>query len=196
MKIGNKILLYVGLPIVFTTGIITGRIVKDFPYIKWDNKVDFVSALGLLVTISISIMIPFFVKKIIDDKRGIKSFLVEEVKDLIKITSSIRDVISNAYSISKFEASEKDKIIYTFHLAELKIESIAKQLEISFESQSPNVIKKLKEALSVYKRYLTDGEMMISTFNKIDDHFYRENSNEYSKIETNFKTVIHSIHKF
>lgn len=196
MSTGNKILLWIGFPLVFVVGIITDRIIKDFPYIEWDNKVSFISALSLIITIVISIMIPLFIKKLIDDNRDIKTFLVEEVKDLIKVVSSIRDIISNAHSISEFKRSDCDEIIYIFHSAELKVESIEDQLEISFKKQSQDTIQNLKNALSIYKRYLTDGEMMISTFDKVNDNFYKENNNEYSKVETAFKKAIHSIHKY
>lgn len=192
----NKILFFVGFPVTLLLGIVIGRIIKDFPLIAWDNKVSFTSALSLIVTVGIGVMIPFFVKKLIDDNRGIKCFLVDEIKDLIIIVSKIRDIISSAYSVSKFEVSDRDKIIYQFHAAQLKVDSIEDQLKISFKKQSPKLVAELKSCLSAYKEYLTDGEMMVSTFNKITDHFYKESSNEYSKIETGFKKTIHRIHKF
>ena len=197
MNTGNKIFLWIGFPATFLIGILAGKTIEYSHYIKWDNHIGLVSGLSLIVTTAIGVMIPFVIKKLIDDNRGIKFFVVEEVKDLIKIVSSIKDIISNAHQKSKFEALDKDKIIFLFHLAELKIGSIADQLEISFKKQSPKIIQKLKDALSEYKRYLTDNSgMMISTFNQVDDHFYQENSNEYSKVETSFKTTIHLIHKF
>lgn len=154
------------------------------------------AVLSWLTTIGIALAIPFLVKKGIDDNRGIKSFLVDEVKELIEITKSIKEVVSSSYSSGTFQPSDKDTILTNFHSAQQKLGSIQDQLKISFESESKKTIEDMKSALSNYKQYLTGGEMMWSSFTSVSHSFNNENNSEYSKMETILKASIHHIHKF
>lgn len=192
----NKVLFLIALLIVFLAGILVGRCVKDFPLIEWKHEVDVVSGLSLLVTIGIAIIIPLTVKKLIDDNSGIKSFLIEEVKDLIKVFGAIKAVVSDAHTCGSFTPKNRDDINYLFHEAESKIDSIQGQMEISFKSHSQDITDGLKSDLLAYKDYLTGGELMHSSFDKVDERFYRENNNKHSLAETGLKKAVHKIYRF
>ena len=185
-----------GFVLFLGIGIVLGKIISNFPYIEWDKKIEAMSVISWLTTIGIAVAIPFLVKKGIDDNRGIKSFLIDEVKDLIQLVKSIRDVIISAYEKGKFEEADRDQVLNLFNSAQQKVGSIQQQLEISFKEDSYEVVVDMKAALSGYKDYLTGGEMMQSSFNKVSYNFYNENNSEHSKIETTLKTLIHRMHKF
>lgn len=180
----------------FILGILLDRCFKNFPYLELDPKVGVLDLATLLITIAIAFMIPIFVTKIIEDKKGIKIFFVDEVKELIFILSEIKKVISDAHGLGEFKPTDRDKINYIFHTAELKIVSIREQVEIAFKNKAEETGTALVDSLFEYKDYLTGGELMLSTFVKVDERFYKENNTHYSKLETKLKTLTQKIYKF
>lgn len=191
----TKIILGVVLFVVFCVGLTIGLIWKDLPLVKFNPEIKIYEVANLLLTLAIGITIPLLVKKWIEDNRSVKSSLVDEIKNIIGTLDKIKTLISNCHSCSAITKEQKDEINYLFHKSELQINSLNEQLKISFEPQSKIIIDKLKENYHVYKDYLTGGELMLSSFVKVDDRFYREHNTEQSKIETYLKTVIHQIHK-
>ena len=189
IKIAIAVLLFLG-------GFVFGVFVRFFHHFILSNQIHFFEVANFVLTASIGVAIPFLVKKRIDDNRSIKSFLVDEVKELISLVDEIKQIVSGCFLAGAISKDDKDKIIYLFHRAELKLASIERQATISFKKESPSIIADLKKSLGDYHDYLTGGDLMISTFRKVDSRFYRENNNEHSKIETNLKTSIHKIYKF
>lgn len=167
----------------------------DFPYLTLDNEVNVIDAATLFFTIFIGLMIPIWVQKIMEDTKGIKVFFVDEMKELIQIFEALPSLLSESYSLGKFKKEDRNKIIHVFHDAEVKIVSIEAQLNVSFKKESVELCKKMKELLLAYKNYLTGGELMVSTFNKIDERFYRENKAEYNKLASGLKVLIQDIHR-
>lgn len=190
--ITNPVLISFGLGLGI--GVLLDRCFKDFPYLQLDPKIGILDIVTLLITITIAFMIPFFVTKILDDKKGIKNLLIDEVKGLIVITAGIQKVISDSHILGEFKPEDRDRINYIFHEAELKISSIQEQIDIA-DGDSEKIGEKLKDLLFVYKDYLTGGELMLSTFRVVNDRFYMENKTEYSKIETGLKTIIQKLYK-
>ncbi len=196
MVFKNKITTITIVAISFTAGIALDRFFKDFPYLKLDPKINILNLANLLVTIIIAFLIPLYITKLIEDKRGIKTFLVNEFKELIAILIEIKKIVSDAHTKGIFETCDRDKINYTFHEAELKTNSIREQIKVAFAENADETNKNLTELLFNYKNYLTGGELMNSSFVKVDERFYRESNTEYSKIETGLKTSIQKIYKF
>lgn len=192
----SKLILGVILVAIFAFGLAIGLIWKDIPLIKFNPELKIYEVANLFLTLAIGITIPLLVKKWIEDNRSVKSTLVEEIKNIICTLDKIKTLISNCHSCSSITKEQKDEINYLFHKSELQINSLNEQLKISFDSQGKKIIEKLKENYHAYKDYLTGGELMLSSFVKVDDRFFREHNTEQSKIETYLKTVIHQIHKF
>ena len=126
--------------------------------------------------------------------KTIKNYLVQEIEQLISEIKENKTLIAQSFTDGKFKSEQRDKINFTFHSTELQIESIQKQFEVSFPN-SLEIVEDMKDSLRVYKDYLTGGELMISTFIKIELPFYREHSNEYNKFESHLKEMIHKIHR-
>lgn len=188
-----KILAIIGI-IVLLIGIVIGVFVKNFPIIEFDKKVTVLGTLTFLLTLAIGVIFPFLIKKWIDDNQTIKIYLVKEIEQLVNEISENKKIISKSYSSGTFTSEERDSINFTFHSAELQIESIQKQFDVSFPN-SLSLVEEMKDFFRSYKDYLTGGELMISTFNKVDLTFYREHSNEYNKFESHLKEMIHKIHR-
>lgn len=193
----NKTKKVVGviLIVVFIGGLALGIVWKDLPLIKFNPEIKLYEVANFLLTLVIGVSIPLLVKKWIEDNRSVKTSLVEEIKNIIHTLDKIKVLISNCHSGSNITKDNKDEINYLFHNSELQISSLDEQLKISFAKQSREIMKNLKTKYHAYKDYLTGGELMLSSFTKVDDRFYREHNTEHSIIETHLKTVIHEIYK-
>ena len=196
MRDKRKILLTILFLIALVGMFTAGHLWKDIPGIKFNNEVKIYEVFSLLLTLAIGVSIPLLVKKWIEDNRSVKSSLVDEVKSIISSLDKVNQIISDCHSCGAIDKTKKDEINYLFHSAELQITSFDEQLKISFPSCSAPIMTELKTIYHVYKDYLTGGELMISSFDKVDDRFYREHGTENSKIETHLKKLIHKIHKF
>jgi hypothetical protein len=175
-------------------GLIIGFAYEDFPLIAFDNKVRIFEVLNLLLTLCIAISIPFIVKKTIDDKRAVKAFLTEEVKETLSALCKIRDVIKDAYIQGTISRDQKDILLRDFNSLELKLNSLNEQLEVSFKSESVKMIGGLKEAYFQYDGFVTGDDLMCETYDKIDAGFFREHKSLFYRLELQLKKAIQEIH--
>ena len=194
MKKKQKIVVGIVFVLILLAGICIGVFMKNFPILEFEPKVSVLEMLTFLVTVTIGVVFPFLIKKWVDDNQTIKQYLVQEVEQLIYEIKENKELISKSFTDGEFKNEHRDKITFTFHSTELQIESIQKQFEVSFPN-SKKIVEDMKESFRVYKDYLTGGEMMISTFTKIELTFYREHSNEYNKFESHLKEMIHKVHR-
>jgi uncharacterized protein (DUF342 family) len=191
----SKLILGIILFVFFAIGLTIGIIWKDLPIVKFNPEIKIYEVANLLLTLIIGITIPLLVKKWIEDNRSVKISLVDEIKNILSTLNKIKLLLDNCHKCSTITKEQKDEINYLFHESELQINSLNEQLKISFDPQCKKIIDKLKENYHTYKDYLTGGELMLSSFVRVDDRFYREHKTEQSKIETYLKTVIHQIYK-
>ena len=191
----NKILVGILLAIFLISGIAIGIVWKDLPLVTFNSELKLSEVANFILTLTLGIVIPFMVKKWIEDNRSVKSTLVEEIKNIIYTLSKIKSIIDTCHSQNLITKEQKDEINFLFHESELQINSFDEQLKISFPNAHNSLATSLKKNYHEYKDYLTGGELMLSAFDKVDNRFYREHKTELFKIETHLKTVIHRIHK-
>lgn len=194
MKQKQKIIIGVVFLLILLGGICIGVFVKNFPVLEFERKISVLETLTFIVTVAIGIVFPFLIKKWVDDNQTIKNYLVQEIEQLISEIKENKTLIAQSFTDGEFKSSQRDKINFTFHSTELQIESIQKQFEVSFPN-SLSIVEDMKDSFRIYKDYLTGGELMISTFDKIELPFYREHSNQYNKFESHLKEMIHKIHR-
>lgn len=163
---------------------------------KIDNTINTLDFVSFIVTVTIALLVPFLIKKAIDDNKGIKTLLIDEVKSLICLAELNHKVISDLYSESAtIESNHKDSIRENFFDIELKIDSLRTQFEISYPSKI-KVIERIFEQTLIYKQFLTDGKFFISTYTNVDHDFYRDEKNAFAKFQKSLIGNIHEIHKF
>lgn len=194
MKKQHLIIFLILIAIGIIGGICFGIFMKNFPILEFEKKVSALEILTFLTTIAIGIIFPFLIKKWIDDNQTIKSYLVNEIEVLVKEIKKNSTLIENSYDKGEFKSEDRDSINFIFHSSELQIESIQKQFNVSFPN-AKTIVEDMKTAFRDYKDYLTGGELMISTFIKVELSFHREHSNEYNKFESHLKEMIHKIHR-
>ena len=161
-----------------------------------DNTINTLSFISLLFTVSIAIFVPFLIKKAIDDNRGIKALLIEEIKDLICLVEKNHRIISDLYSSSgNIESTHRDMVRENFFDAELKRDSLRSQLEISYPTKK-ELRKNVFDYIIKYKQFLTDCKFMMSSYTSVDHDFYRDEKNAFAEFQKELTTSIHKIHKF
>lgn len=195
MSYKNKILVGILFLILFISGLAIGLVWKDLPYIKFNSELKLSEVANFILTLTLGIVIPFMVKKWIEDNRAVKVALVDEIKNIIYTLNKIKSLIDTCHTSNSITKDQKDDINFFFHESELQINSFEEQLKISFPNECNSISTDLKTNYFKYKDYLTGGELMLSSFKRIDSRFYREHKNESFKIETHLKTLIHKIHK-
>lgn len=186
----NRLIRYLPFGLCFIAGVSLDRIFVDFPYLKLNPQVSVIEVAGLFVTFTIAFMIPFSVNKLIEEKRGLKVFLIDDLKDLISIVKVVETTISDSHSRGDFSSDDRDFIVHTFNDAGLKIEIIKSQLEIIFKDEYKEYSDKLSELIISYDNYVTGGELMISSFVKVNEHFFLENKTRYASFEKELKKFI------
>ncbi|HKC69372.1 MAG TPA: hypothetical protein VKG26_14150 [Bacteroidia bacterium] len=182
--------------IMLMLGLAIGFLLTDFPKIEFDNHLRLYEVINFFLTLCIAISIPFIVKKSIDDKRAIKNFLTEEVKEALKYLTKTKELINTCYSNGAITRQNKDTIIIDFDNLGLKINSLGEQLEISFKNESKTIMEELKETYLLYHRFVTGDELMREGYDKIDLGFNRDYKSHYNKLELQLKKLIHKFHCF
>lgn len=182
--------------LAFVLGMLFDLTIRDYPFLELDRQINIVELSTLLLTVFIAFLIPSTVTKIIDDNRGVKIFLVDELKELFKLVGEIKKTINDCYDVGILEPENKQHILLVFHESELKIDSIIQQTSEAFGSEANSINENLKILLFKYQDAITGGILMDANFIKIEEEFLRGSNTEYSKIETGLKTMIQALYKF
>jgi hypothetical protein len=185
-------LILVGL--IFGLGLILGSLINDIPRIKLITEVRIFEPLTFLLTAIIGILLPFFIKRWVDDSRQIKNSLIEELKDTLRELNSIKDKIKFCYNNKVIAQNDKQEIIVQFEQADKKIECMEEQLSQSFDEQTKKIRSEIKNDYILYWKFLTGAEIMSTNFTTINDNYYQRQSELFSKLETKIKQAINKIH--
>lgn len=189
----NTILLIIFILLVI---LINYQLLGKLDVFVIDNTINTLSFISLIITVAIAIFVPFLIKKAIDDNRGIKLLIIDEIKDLIIIVEKNHKIVSDLYSQNTdIQNIHRDDIRENFFDTELKIDSLKSQLEVSYPSKN-KIQKGIFEDYLVYKQFLTDSKFMLSSYLKVDYDFYREEKNSFAKFQKKLIVYIHEIHKF
>lgn len=188
------ILLIFAVLVLIVIGILIGIFYKNFPLFTLDTNIEIIDVLTLIVTMAIGVIFPFLIKKWIDDNESIKKYLVSEIEELLSVIKANKTIIEKSYREEKFTQDDRDNVNFTFHSAELQIESLEKQFTISFPNEK-KLIPELKTAYRTYKDFLTGGELMYSTFTRVELPFQKNHLNQFNNFESFLKELIHKVHR-
>lgn len=191
----NSIIIFLLITVVLLLIVLNFQLIGGLGVFKIDNTINTLSFVSLLVTILIAIFVPFLIKKAIDDNRGIKFLLIDEVKSLICIVEGNHKIISELYSSGETIGNKhRDDLRENFFDAELKLDSIQSQFEISYPIKT-EFPKKIFAHTIKYKQFLTDSKFMMSAYTNVDYDFYREEKNAFATFQKDLIAQIHEIHK-
>jgi hypothetical protein len=194
--IGKNINTILVWTLIFLGGFIVGRIVKDIPYLTLDTKVGIGDIANFVIATVVAILIPMSLSPILKNKRVIKDFLIDEVKDCINFLASIKSSVDDM-SI-KGSNDENDRVKINSMIAQdlgMKIGSLAEQLEVSFKNKCPELKNTLTEKYNEYWREMTGGDLMSQNFT-FSLGFRALHDRNYAKLQACLKKTIHEINNF
>lgn len=186
----NIILLSVSSILCFLGGVIADRLVKDFPLLSFDNSVGLVDAASLLVTIAIGILVPFLLKRWIDDSRQAKGYVVEELREFIHDINELPDLTKQLFFSGKITQEDKTRINATFETIDIKLSNLLHELEDFYSKETKPLRENLNSSYIEYWKFLTGSEIMSTKFKSIDETFYKKATGLYLNIETRVKDII------
>lgn len=195
MKLVPGLLSFFLYSILFLSGMLIDRSIRNYPVFRLDAKLNVLDAGTLLATVAVAFMIPLFVTKLIEDTRGVKQMLIEELKELLCITKEIRGVLNKSYLSGSFSDTDRDNIVRIFNEMEIKVDSVVSQTSEAFGSKAQRLNQDMKNLVISYQDFITGGELMMSSFVKVEERFFRESNTEHSKIETGLKTLMQTLYK-
>lgn len=76
MSIKNVTIISVSAILLLAIGVLLGIFIDDFPILTLDPSVGLLDAASLCVTIAIGIVVPFLLKKWIDDSKSAKGYVI------------------------------------------------------------------------------------------------------------------------
>lgn len=190
MRKRNIILLAVASLLSLIGGILIGVFIKDFPVLKLDCAINIIDAASLLVTIAIGILVPFLLKRWIDDTRQTKGYVVEELREFLNDINEIPEFTKKLFYEGKISSSDKTRINATFETIDIKLSNLSHELEDFYNKETKPMREKLNECYMKYWKCMTGSEIMSTKFKTIDESFYKKATSLYLEIETKIKDII------
>lgn len=188
-----KYLKIVLVVLIFGFCLVIGIVFKDIPNIKFNTEVKLFEPLTFLLTATIGLLIPFFIKRWIDDSRQVKNNLIEELKDTLREVGIIKDKLKFCYHNKAICQSDKQEINVLFEQADLKVNCLEQQFIQSYDMETKSIRAEIKEDYMNYWKLTTSAELMSNKFKSVNENFYSRHNECYAKLETKVKQAINKV---
>lgn len=190
-----KYLKFLIIFLIFCFGIVLGIILNDFPILKLNPEIRLFEPLTFLLTATIGVLLPFFIKRWIDDSRQIKNNLVDELKLTLREVEKIKERIKACYNNHQITPLDKNQINEMCEQADLVYNCLKQQLELSYKHETKQISSEIYLCYIDYWKYTTGAEIMSDHFTVISEGFFRIHNQTFAKFETIIKKAIITIHK-
>lgn len=181
--------------LILSFGIVIGIVINDIPKLKLNPEIKLFEPMTFLLTATIGVLIPFFIKRWIDDSRQIKNNLIDELKSTLKEYEIIKDKIIFCYNKKAISKSDKDEVNILFEQADLKYNCLNQQMIEAFDKETKCIRDEIHNGCIEYWKITTSSEMMSSKFKVISETFFRQHNEYFLKFETIIKKAIIKVHK-
>ena len=115
MSTSRKVLIGISWLVALVIGIVIGVLWNDLPLIRWNPELKLYEVLNLILVFSIGVFVPFFIKKWIEDSRSVKSCVIDELRDALRMADEIRSLIDRCHTNGKIIDSDKDEVLMLFN---------------------------------------------------------------------------------
>lgn len=181
--------------LILCFGIVIGIIINDIPLFKLNPEIKVFEPLTFILTATIGVLIPFFIKRWIDDSRQIKNNLIDELKSTLKEYEIIKDKIRFCYNNKTISKSDKDEVNVLFEQADLRYNCLKQQMIEAFDKETKCIRDEIHNGCIDYWKHTTSAEMMSSKFKVVSETFYRQHNEIFLKFETIIKKAIIKVQK-
>lgn len=190
-----KYLKYILVALLFLGGIAIGFLIQNYPILQFNKELKIYEVFNLILTASIGLFIPFFIKRWIEDSRQIKNNLIEELKDTLKEAERINNKIKFCYQRNSISPDDKDEVNFMFDQSDIKFNCLEQLLVSTYENETRPIRTELREIYLAYWKCVTGGELMNSKFVLITEDFFRRHNDAYMKFEIKVKQTINKVHR-
>lgn len=156
---------------------------------KIDYEVKLVELMNLLATVSIGLAIPFYVTKLIDDKKANKLMLIDECKTMLGDVASVKNFIASLPTGVVVTATQQDEIMLKLEISEKQLDNLIYYLS---EAQLPkNLFDEIlfKQNFLDYWDVITGGSLMSNNFSMTQD-LKSSNQLSFLDLEKELKSFI------
>lgn len=195
MSIKNVTIISVSAILLLAIGVLLGIFIDDFPILTLDPSVGLLDAASLCVTIAIGIVVPFLLKKWIDDSKSAKGYVIGELREFLQDISEISELTKNIYYNGKITPAEKTRISTSFETTDIKYTNLSNELKDFYDKETKDLRDKLYQSYIDYWKYLTGSEIMSENFKCVDEKFYKQATALYLNVETKIKDIIRLMYK-
>jgi hypothetical protein len=187
-----KILLFI---LFFIGAVSVGYFIKSYPIIEFDKKLKIYEVFNLILTATIGLSIPFFIKRWIEDSRHVKNNLIVELKDTLSEIITIKSIIKQCFNDDTISQRHKQQIIVQFEETDLKLNCLEEQFKESYDNETKTMRAEIKAEYLNYWKFTTGAEIMSENFITVSEIFYRSHNEIFSKLETKIKQTINKVHR-
>ena len=195
MSIKNATIIIVSATLLLVIGLLLGIAIDDFPILTLDPSVGLLDAASLCVTIAIGLVVPFLLKKWIDDSKSAKGYVIGELREFLQDISEISELTKNIFYNGKITSAEKTRINTSFETTDIKYHNLSNELKDFYDKETAELRDKLYKSYIEYWKYLTGSEIMSEKFKCIDEKFYKQATTLYLNVETKIKDIIRLMYK-
>ncbi|TDE52728.1 hypothetical protein [Flavobacterium sp. GT3P67] len=187
-----KILLFI---LLFIGAVAIGYFIKSYPIIEFDRKLKIYEVFNLILTATIGLSIPFFIKRWIEDSRHVKNNLINELKDTLSEIIIVKSKIKHCFNENAISQRDKQQIIVQFEETDLKLNCLDEQFKESYNNETKKIREEIKTEYFNYWRFATGAEIMSENFNTVSENYYRSHNEVFNKLETKIKQAINKVHR-
>lgn len=181
--------------VIFVVGILIGCLLSENKFIIIDNKIRISEIFGWFVTIFIGFYIGFKLKNKAENQKAIKTYLCNDLNDVVQILKELNSYFYSKKDLRKFEDLEILEMNAKMNFIDKKISSFSKLLETSkvFSITSIEEIRTIFIAKQIeLNDFITGDNVYLDT---IPLEFFEETLNSSFSFEYEIKNVILNITK-
>ncbi|HMS38765.1 MAG TPA: hypothetical protein PKE69_00960 [Pyrinomonadaceae bacterium] len=196
----NNKLIAAFIIVFLLLGFVIGVLINDIPFLSVSREVQLGAIIGSSITafttLVLAFSIPYLITKQLEDKKGIKQFLISEITLFTKELEKIKLKLEDCYKSGAIKNEDKMEINLLFEYLDKKVDSISEQLRFSYCDKSKDDIQELKDVNANFWKKITSGEFMSAKFVKITPEFWKSSFGSYCDCEMKVKMLAHKISKY
>lgn len=162
-------------------------------FIEFDNKINIIDLIQVIVTLLFGALLPVLINKIIDDSKGVKHLIIDEMTKFLDETKKIKLFLHELNRNGIISGDDKDKIRAMINDSELLITSVTEQMNIAFKCEK--LKKRLNDEFLKYQYDVAGGELMNSNFTKINYQYLNSTNVSHAHFDTEVKKMMQEVYK-
>lgn len=175
--------------IILICGILIGFFFERFSKVTFDDKINPIALAGLLLTILIALYLEFVVRPSLSNSRNEKDIIIEELKEIRKICTTIQSCYNRVQPHNPIPIEEKVELLQNFRTLSNQIEVLKDVVKYS------RIVSIEKNCTSLFEAYLNYKKAFTGfDFDKKDFVYKKTNFSKHEMSYKNFdKQTMHFI---